>query len=305
MNSVRVSCPAKINLTLEIMDRRADGYHELRTIFQSVSLSDELVIERGTASRHPAVTMIGSPAPVGMDLCDRAARAYFSATGWRHDVTIRLHKHIPVGAGLGGGSTDAAGTLLGLAALHGQPDLPALHDLAAAIGSDVPFFIKGGTALGTGRGECLEPLPPLTEGWLVIAKPALSVSTREAYGLLGPEDYSDGSHTARCAELLRRGGLHSGRDSHLGCALRELAPDLYNGFARAVEERWPDTRALRERLLLRGARTALLSGSGAAVFGVFDDEPAAASASATLNAEGTWAVAVQPTICGVTVTPAY
>lgn len=303
MNTVRVCCPAKINLTLEIIGRRADGYHELRTIFQSVSLSDELVIERGAESRHPTVTMIGSPAPVGMDLCDRAARAYFETTNCPHDVTIGMHKHIPVGAGLGGGSADAAGTLLGLATLHGQPDLPNLHQLAAAIGSDVPFFLQGGTALGTGRGECLEPLPPLTEGWLVIAKPALSVSTKEAYGLLRPEDYSDGSRTARCTELLRRGRSHSAPDLRSGSALRELAPDLYNGFARAVEERWPDTRALRERLLLLGAQTALLSGSGAAVFGVFDDEPAAVAASAACNADGTWAVVARPTTCGATVTP--
>ncbi|MEN6643581.1 MAG: 4-(cytidine 5'-diphospho)-2-C-methyl-D-erythritol kinase [Armatimonadia bacterium] len=333
MNSVRVCCSAKINLTLEIIGRRADGYHELRTIFQSVSLSDELVIERGAESRHPTVTMIGSPAPVGMDLCDRAARAYFEATDWRHDVTIGLHKHIPVGAGLGGGSADAAGTLLGLATLHGQPDLESLHDLAAAIGSDVPFFLQGGTALGTGRGECLEPLPPLTEGWLVIAKPSLSVSTREAYGLLRAKDYSDGSRTARCVETLRRGGptasgcgtgactppcvceqsapdggvqapaLQRSHRTGSGSALRELAAGLYNGFARVVEERWPDTRALRERLLLRGAQTAMLSGSGAAVFGVFEDQPTAAAAVAAFNAEGTWAVAAQPTTCGLTVTP--
>ena len=288
MTSVTVRCFAKINLTLEILGRRPDGYHELRTVFQSVSLADEVRLEPGPQSRHPTVTMVGSPAPLGMDLCDRAVQAFRQRYGWPGDITIGLHKHIPVGAGLGGGSADAAATLRGLAALHGDVPPKDLADLAAGLGSDVPFFLIGGTCLGCGRGERLELLPPLTEGLFIIATPGLSISTREAYGLLGPEHYSDGARTEALVAAL-----------HAGCALRELAPCLYNGFAPVVEERWPRTRALRERLLSFGAGAALLSGSGAAVFASFDTKPEARAALDRLQGDGTWATLASPVARGL------
>lgn len=290
MKSVTIRCFAKVNLTLEIIGRRDDGYHDLATIFQSISLADELKIEPGGPSRHPTTTIIGSPAPVGMDLCDRAVDAFRACYGWPDDVTVKLHKHIPVGAGLGGGSVDAAGTLLGLAVLHGEADRQGLAALAAEIGSDVAFFLEGGTALGSGRGEELEPLPPVTEGFLVVARPELRISTREAYGLLQPVHYSDGARTTALAGLVRR-----------GCGLREVAPYLYNGFAPVVEERWAETRALRERFVSFGARGALLSGSGAAVFGVFGDQASATQAAAELQREGLWAEMARPVARGLEV----
>lgn len=283
MNTIHINCPAKINLTLEILGKRPDGYHELRTVFQAVSLYDELRVslaERDTFTVHG---LPGVPADAS-NLCLRALELYRRHSGYTAPVAIELHKRIPLQAGLGGGSSDAAGTLLALSRLHGEPvQAPPLADLAADLGSDVAFFLTGGAMTGSGRGEVLEPLAPLREGALVLAKPDAAVSTAEAYGLIHAGLYTDGSYSVKCAACLSQ-----------GCALPELASKLYNVFAGPVERLRPQIESVRHRLHELNAQATLLCGSGAAAFGLFADLSRAREAAASLQAEGTWAVAVEP-----------
>lgn len=292
MPELTVACHAKINLSLEILRRREDGYHDLATVFQAVSLCDELRLRVEPASGLPVhrLQIGGLSVPVPGNLVLRALEAFEQHTGVPSAADVKLHKRIPAGAGLGGGSSDAAGTLLALSRLcRGAP--ADLSVLAAGLGSDVPFFLGSGTALGGGRGELLTPLPTPADDWLVLAKPEVAVNTGEAYGLLTASDFGDGGRSRACAEALRA-----------GCGLRQTAADLYNGFAAPVERRWPSIRVLRERLLAAGAETALLSGSGAAVFGIFPDQPAAEAAAVQLALAGYWAVAARPVAHGLVVT---
>lgn len=275
---VRVRCYAKINLTLEILGKRPDGFHELRTVFQTVSLADELAASETRGAS--AMTVTGIPVPVEDNLCLRAVEVFSDRVAPAGNVSVALDKHIPVGAGLGGGSSDAAGMLAALDYWYGPYSRPLLGSLAAQLGSDVPFFLDGGTALGQGRGEVLQPLPPLTGDWLIIARPELHVSTAAAYGGLTAGDFTGGEHTAALVSALER-----------GCDLRELASHLYNGFERTVLQQYPAIVAVKERLQDVGAEAALLSGSGAAVFGLCADELTARQSAARLAAEGLWAVA--------------
>lgn len=294
MRTVRVQCCAKLNLVLEILGRRSDGYHNLSTIFQSITLADTLLV-RPVASQTaslPELEVSGVSVPVIGNLCLRARDAFLQRFGGPQ-VTMSLHKAIPTGAGLGGGSSDAAGTLAALAHLHGGVPPQALADLAAELGSDVAFFLTGGTMLGEGRGEVLTPLEPFPPAWLVVAQPAVAISTPEAYGLLNSSHYSDGSYTKAFMQALSA-----------GCDLRQVTQKLYNGFAQPVETKWPDTRALRERLLSLGALNALLTGSGSAVFGFFADSASAAQAAEQLTAEHFWAAVAEPTTQGLQVTDA-
>lgn len=293
MREISVWCHAKINLTLEVLGRRADGYHDLSTIFQAVALHDELQVrvEPSDGVAVDELRLAGLAVPVEGNLALRAVAAYRQEFGLTGQANLGLHKHIPIGAGLGGGSSDAAGTLralaLSAAAESGESSPARLAAVAAELGADVAFFLGSGTALGEGRGEQLTPLPT-PGGWLVIAKPPVAVSTAEAYGLLSAADFTDGSHTQRCVEALSA-----------GCALHEMASGLYNGFAAPVERRWPEIRVLRERLLELGAVNALLSGSGSAVFGVFAGQADAEAAASSLNTEGIWAVATAPVARGL------
>jgi 4-diphosphocytidyl-2-C-methyl-D-erythritol kinase len=303
MPEITVLCHAKINLTLEILGRRDDGFHNLSTIFQAVTLHDELQVRLETATGVPVdeLRVAGLTVPVEGNLVLRAVEAFRKEIGLDGQANMGLHKHIPSGAGLGGGSSDAAGTLFALESLvrptllsgnaH-QPSLTGVSgvpELAAQLGSDVAFFLGPGTAFGQGRGEVLEPLPT-PDGFLVLAKPEESVNTAEAYRLLQSTDFTDGSRTQACIDKIRA-----------GYGLREVAPRLYNGFAAPVERRWPTIRVLRERLLSLGAECALMTGSGAAVFGIFVDRPASDAAAAQLSEEGYWAAAVSPAAQGLMV----
>lgn len=283
-----VSCPAKVNLSLEVLGRRSDGYHELRTVFQAISLADEVVLSRDASA--PPLAVSGLRVPVAGNLCLRALAAFRELRPVPDDLALRLHKRIPVGAGLGGGSSDAAGVLVGLDRWFGPVGEGALQQLAAALGSDVAFFLHGGMALGEGRGEVLVPLPDPPATWLVVARPEQHVSTREAYAALRPEDFTTGERTA----ALER-GLRS------ACGLRGLGCDMYNAFERSVLARYPDIADAKQNLLRAGAEAALLSGSGAAVFGVFADEPSACEAALRLREGGLWAQAAVTISRGVEV----
>ena len=256
---------AKVNLTLAVGEKRPDGYHEVVSVMQRVSLHDTLTAEQ---TREGITLTCSDPAlPSGEEnLAHRAASLFFRETGIAGGAALTLEKRIPSQAGLGGGSSDAASALLALRKLYA----PALSDteletMAAALGSDVPFFIRGGTQLATGRGEVLSPLPPLTDGWFVIVKPTESFSTPAMYRRL---DELPPACTPPLPPL--QGGLPA------------LAAGLFNRFEAAI----PAGSAVWDImawLAAYGALASLLSGSGSAVFGLFDTETAVHAAVEALR----------------------
>ena len=257
---------AKVNLTLAVGEKRPDGYHEVVSVMQRVSLHDTLTAERRDSG--VSLTCSDPSLPVGEEnLAHRAATLFFRETGITGGVALTLEKRIPSQAGLGGGSSDAASVLLALRRLY-APALSdaALESMAAALGSDVPFFIRGGTQLAAGRGEVLSPLPPLTEGWFVIVKPPESFSTAAMYRRL---DELPLAHTPPLPPLQE--------------GLSALAEGLFNSFEAAVP---PDSTVgrIKTQFTDHGALGALLSGSGSAVFGLFDREDAARAAAEALRA---------------------
>ena len=256
---------AKVNLTLAVGEKRLDGYHEVVSVMQRVSLCDTLTAEQ---TREGITLTCSDPALPSEEenLAHRAASLFFRETGIAGGAALTLEKRIPSQAGLGGGSSDAASALLALRKLY-APALPdtELETMAAALGSDVPFFIRGGTQLATGRGEVLSPLPPLTDGWYVIVKPTESFSTPAMYRRL---DELPPACTPPLPPL--QGGLPA------------LAAGLFNRFETAI----PAGSAvwdIKARLAAYGALASLLSGSGSAVFGLFDTETAARAAVEALR----------------------
>lgn len=256
---------AKVNLTLAVGEKRPDGYHEVVSVMQRVSLCDTLTAEQ---TREGITLTCSDPAlPSGEEnLAHRAASLFFRETGIAGGAALTLEKRIPSQAGLGGGSSDAASALLALRKLYA----PALSDteletMAAALGSDVPFFIRGGTQLATGRGEVLSPLPPLTDGWFVIVKPAESFSTPAMYRRLD-------NLPPACTPPL----------PPLQDGLPALAAGLFNRFEAAIPA-GSTVWDIKARLAAYGALASLLSGSGSAVFGLFDTETAARAAVEALR----------------------
>ncbi|MCY4582019.1 MAG: 4-(cytidine 5'-diphospho)-2-C-methyl-D-erythritol kinase [Chloroflexi bacterium] len=249
---LRLLAPAKVNLTFEVLGRRADGYHEVRTILQALSLADELTFQRSD-SLSLTVEPAGA-APVEGNLALDAARLLQGETGTSSGATIQLTKRIPTAGGLGGGSSDAATALLGLRRLWGlELGDDALRAVAAQLGSDVPFFISGGTALGEGRGEQLTPLPPLT-GEAIVAVPDVSRprdKTGQMYALLKAEHYTDGSVTEDVERRLRAG--------------EPLGGLAVNAFDAVADEAYPFHGALREAFKAAGLRPTLC-GAGPSMF---------------------------------------
>ena len=262
---------AKVNLTLEVGAKRADGYHEVTSVMQRISLWDTVTVQRGTGRDR-----LLCDAPVTEDendnLCMRAAKVFFAETGLKSDgVTVTLEKRIPMQAGLGGGSSDAAAVLRALRTLYdsGIGD-GALESMGAKLGSDVPFFIRGGTQLATGRGEVVSPLPPLTAGWFVVVKPAEGYATAEMYRRLD----EPGSVLVRNSRYMQ--------DAVAANNVHAVAAELHNSFERVVPK-GNSLRTIKDALRARGALGTLLSGSGSAVFGLFDDREAALAAADALR----------------------
>lgn len=263
-STAAVRAYAKINLSLEVLGKRGDGYHELVSVMQCLTLHDELSF----ALADDITLSCGREELAGeANLVLRAARLLREASGTPLGARIELTKGIPVAAGLGGGSSDAAATL---EALHRLWRLRfsrrRLLDLAAALGSDVPFFFYGPTALAYGRGERLRPLRPPQPYSVVLAVPHLGIpeKTRRLYSALTPEYYSDGKATAALAALLAAG--------------RQIDPALMvNTFERIVLRDFPLARACRAALLAAGAPWVRLSGSGPASYTFFEDEAVASA----------------------------
>jgi len=260
MHSIRVPAFAKVNLRLDVLGRRPDGYHELRTIFQSLTLHDSVSLTR---TRQPDIELrVGGDAtlaaiPARENLVWRAIaelRRELKITG---GIRIELEKRIPAGRGLGGGSSDAAAALIGFLRLTGRR-LPTerLIEIAAGLGADVPFFLFGGRALGTSRGDEIYPLPDLASRTALVVSPReIAVSTRDAYAWLG--------------RRLTKGPAVSRLWSFCALCWSPQDAGLSNDFEGAVFRRHPRLGGIRRELLQHGATEAALAGSGSAVFGLF------------------------------------
>ncbi len=251
--SVTVKAPAKINLVLDVVGRRDDGYHLLQTVFQTVDWYDTVTVDFADT----ITVCCGGGAPQdASNTAYRAATLFLEYTKRNEGYGITIEKQIPMQAGLAGGSADAAGTLLALNRLTGADlSLDELCKLGAMIGADVPFCIRGGTALGTGTGVDLQPLPAFDSGYFVIVKPSGGVSTPEAYRLVDTKpDLFHPSARAFC-EALQNGDKEA------------MAASIGNSFEDALA--LPECLAARDILLENGAAAACMSGSGSAVFGWF------------------------------------
>ena len=264
---------AKINLHLRVLGRRADGYHEIRTVFQTVTLHDRLTF-RTLPGERLELTCDAPDIPADeTNLVHRAAVRLRERSGVRRGAAIEIEKHIPSGGGLGGGSSNAAVALLALARLwEVEAGAAELAEIGAGLGSDVPFFLTGGTALGTGRGEQVVPLADAAHAHLVVVSPPVKVSTAEAYKSL--------SAPALTKDEAAVNFYVSHEAADFSCSLREA---LTNDFEPAVFRQFPEIERARDALIGAGARGALLSGSGSSVFGIFDSREQAARAADTLR----------------------
>ncbi len=300
---VIVKAPAKVNLSLEVLGRRPDGYHDIISVMQALELSDDVKITlrgegRGEGENSIEVICDSPDVPEGPgNVAYRAARALLDEAGRleprladRHDIKIEITKNIPVAAGLGGGSSDAAAVLKGLNILLGEP-VPEerLREIGATIGADVPFFLSWPLALAEGIGERLTPLKPLGGIWLVLVKPAFGVSTAWVYSQLSL-GLTNKSGDIKLPEL----NIFADRMAESADAGQPARPAdvsiiascLKNDLERVTVLRYPEIDVLKRRLTEAGAPGALMSGSGPTVFGVFRTEAEAQGAAEGLKDTG-------------------
>jgi len=269
---LQMRCPAKVNLHLQVLGRRSDGYHEVRTIFAAVGVWDELSFENAPAGVLELIVEPEGVVPVGDDnLVVRAARLLAEHIGVNRGARMRVRKGIPVAGGLGGGSSDAAAALAGLARLWTGHEVPEeLETLAAELGADVPFFLVGGVAWGVGRGSEVTALPDLPRWWLVLVPGSEPIPTAEVYRAL---DVSvlDGEAESEIYRWVIEGG-----ELPLGSCRNDLQP--------TVVKRWPEVGRRLERVHDTQPLLALLSGSGGTVFGLYQDEARARQAAGAMAA---------------------
>ncbi len=281
-----VRARAKVNLGLEVLGRRADGYHELLTLLSAVDLADRVTLETVRPGEDIEVSCDTGGVPSGPEnLAWRAAELARREAGVEAGIRIRIEKVIPVAAGLGGGSADAAAVLLGLGRLWGLTLAPERwHALATALGMDVPFFLGDGPALASGRGEDLAPIRGARPLALVVVNPGFPLATREVYGRLGTGDFGSGRAVRALVTALPAGP-------------RAIAVRLVNGLERVVAELWPGLAELKEALVRAGALGAVMSGSGPTVIGLAPS-PAAARRIRAALAGRPWRVWVTRTVAG-------
>ncbi|HMK64510.1 MAG TPA: 4-(cytidine 5'-diphospho)-2-C-methyl-D-erythritol kinase [Thermodesulfobacteriota bacterium] len=256
---IKLLAPAKVNLTLEILRKRPDGYHELRSLMQPISLFDTLWIEPGSdkpkliCPEHPELENENNLILKTLVLLEKEL-------GEPLNITIRLKKRIPMGGGLGGGSSDAAALLDGLNDLFGRPvSRFRLAEMASRLGSDVPFFLIKGPALATGRGEILQPQPHIPSWWIILVYPGFPVSTAWAYGQV-KFPLTQKKKPYNILGLTYRGNPVEGLE------------DLYNDLEPFVVSSFPLLGTIKKTLLDFGCQQALMSGSGSSVFGIWEDK---------------------------------
>lgn len=270
MTAIVMRAPAKINLTLDVTGVRADGYHTIRSVMQTVDLCDRITVSLREQSGI-ALSLSDPALPTGRDnIAFRAAEVFMEQSGWQQGLYIEVEKHIPMQAGMAGGSADAAGVLAALRELSGAGI--STEDLCAwglRVGADVPFCIRGGCALAGGIGERLTPLPVLPECWIAVVKPAAGVSTAEAYRRVDQAAISRRPDTAAMASAVRKGDM-------AGVA-REVCNVFEEGMA--LEE----VAAIRTAMRAHSPLASQMTGSGSAVFALFEDENRARDCARALS----------------------
>ena len=275
-NTCFIQAYAKINLTLDVLSRRANGYHELLTVIQTIDLHDTLCL---TATDDNQIHTTCNTPTLGdeQNLAVRAAQLVRHRLGLTQGIKIELYKRIPIAAGLGGGSSDAAAVLLALQQWWQLPlSSSDLLEIATQLGSDVPFFLSGGLALCEGQGERVTPLPqnwPPSMRWLLLLKPAISVSTASVFRALTPSAYTDGSASRIVTSAFQTGQTPP-------------ANSLHNSLERTVLESYPEAAQARNDLLKAGAELVRLSGSGPTLFAPFAELSSALQVQQQLQAWG-------------------
>ncbi|GEN34575.1 4-(cytidine 5'-diphospho)-2-C-methyl-D-erythritol kinase [Aneurinibacillus danicus] len=256
-----VKAPAKINLTLDVLAKRPDGYHEIEMVMTTIDLADRLTIYRRSEDK---ITLDCTVSYLPLDQRNhvyQAARLVKERYGVTEGVHIHIDKQIPIAAGLAGGSSDAAATIKGLNRLWNLGmSVEEMAELGSQVGSDVSFCVYGGTALARGRGEKIERIPTPPPCWVILAKPPIGVSTSEVYGALRIDDLNEGRKSAEMVEAIRQGDF-AGVCRALGNHLESVTLDMH-----------PQVRQIKERMLRFGADGVLMSGSGPTVFALTERE---------------------------------
>ena len=262
MRTIHEKAYAKLNISLDVTERRQDGYHNMVMVMQTVSLCDDLTISFNDSGRVQAQSSMTFIPGDERNLAVRAALKFLEASGnTGQGMLITLNKHIPVGAGMGGGSSDAAAVLRALNNHYGRPlTLPELETLAGEVGSDVPFCVAGGTALAKGRGEALSVLPDIPNCRFVICKPEFSISTPELFRKLDQTPLRAHPDTAGLVRAIEAGDLPG------------MCRRMYNVFEDVDDRRLRTMAEIKSILLDYGALGAVMTGTGSAVFGVFEPD---------------------------------
>ena len=280
VDKINVPAFAKINLGLRVHGRRPDGYHKISTVFQTVSLHDTLTFKATTDGKLGLACTDPSIPTDDSNLVLRAAKALRERYGVAQGARVELEKVIPAGGGLGGGSSNAAVTLATLATVWEiETDAVALAEIGARLGADVPFFLTGGTALGTGTGTDIRPLGDAPKMHLVVVTPGVHVSTAEAYRALGAPALT------KVKPLVNLSVSHTEADFP-----DSLCGVWSNDFEAVVVRLYPEIGRARERLVESGAERVMLSGSGSSVCGVFESKGEAGRARGALKVESGWRV---------------
>ncbi len=277
--TVTIPAYAKVNLYLDVVGKRPSGYHDVVTVMQSVSLSDILTVTK-TAGEEIMLDTGGVLPADDSNLIVRAARAYFAASGAPFGVNILLEKHIPMAAGMGGGSADAAATLRALNMLDGNRfTIERLAEIGAGIGADVPFCVRGGTCLCEGIGDVMTPIQNNLSATLVVAMGGEGVSTPRAFAAL---DACYQNYQSFCPDRTPSALIKALKNGDFSATVTAF----FNRFEEVVEPQRPTVSAIKQALLAHGALAAQMSGSGPSVFGVFADEQSAARAAEHLKSIG-------------------
>lgn len=286
-NTITALAPAKINLTLQITGKRSDGYHNLRTVMQSISLCDIVTVTKDNTKKDIAVTCTDGNIPCdGRNIAFKAAKAFFEGASIpKTGILINIEKHIPSEAGLGGGSADGAAVFTALNSLFGSPLSEAeLCSLSARVGADIPFCIKGGTILCEGIGEILTPLSPLPECCIVIGKGEAGISTKEAY---------------TAADASPQNTVRNFETSVFDRGINEIADACFNAFEAVNKDKmhnrfYSEIHRIKETMLSHGALCSVMSGSGSAVFGLFTEMNAAEGCCLSLDSSGFFSALCRP-----------
>lgn len=286
---VTVHAPAKVNLILRILDRRPDGYHNLWSIMHTVALEDAVTMRASSQRGIRLACNVGGLSVDHTNLVWRAASAVLDRAQLSVGVDIELYKRVPMGAGLGGGSSDAAATILGLnQSLQLGWSREKMAEVGQALGSDVAFFLFAPSAIVTGRGESVRPVTIEGGRWIVLVKPTFGIETKWAYQELAATRAAVRQLSADHGELDRRDRLTWG----------QVTASVENDFEIPVFTKHPQLGEIKRFLLKRGAQFALLSGSGATVFGLFEEESTARRAGAELAQDAELNLFVVPTCSG-------